>query len=387
MSLLFGPPRETFRGATARVHATLHPMISRGVLYPFAALFSFGCADMLGLGGLTYDQGEGETTVRTGGAPENSGGTPEGAGGSVSGDGGVHTSLGGGSNGATSGVSFLLLDREAQVAALPLPNESPGYFVFEPSSQELSRVKADGTGSEVLATWDWPALDGFSHLAAVPFSEGITLIGYDRASGSTSQAILQGEGDFQILANDIGTSGRTALLPLFTGAEWLAFVYSASNGNYRYFRPLPAEDAALFAGSSEPGWTSIERFVNGDDVGVLKHNEATRLLQFDRFVALGAPLSSVFTLELDRAFSHMVTFGGDSVLLYQAGSGLVVTGKIVEEQGSVSFVETQKGYFRGDLSQIEPLSGDIALTFSSASGRAVVRTLDPLENDPAIPVR
>jgi hypothetical protein len=307
------------------------------------------------------------------------------------GDGDGDQSLGNSAGASGESDDFsVLLDRSAVLAASPLPAELPSYFFFEPGSGNLSYRRQDGETSSVLGTWTWPAPEGVSHLAVVPYPEGLTLLSYDQISGSTSQATLNNQGEFEIVSTDIGTSGRTEVVAFYNGEEWLAFVYSVSDGNYRYFRPLPSDRTELFAGISEPGFTSIDRFAVGEDAGLLKHNRATGLLQFDRFVAVGEPLQEVFKVSLDESFSDMVTFGDGWILLYQEGPGTAVTGRIVQAETGAYFSEAERGHFRGNLSQITPLAGTLsgqAFTFSAASGQAVLRNLAPLEGTPPVVVR
>ncbi len=345
---------------------------------------------MLGLGGLTYDQGEAE--LSTGGSqsvqPATGGQPPSTAGG----DGDLNL---GGAPEETPPDSFsILLDRDSLIAASPFPRAFADYFIFDPGKEELSFLRQDGYRSIEIGAWDFPAPEGLTHLRVVPFDGGMTVMGYDSVSGYTSQAIVGNDGEFEFVSTDVGTSGRTALISFFADGVWLALAYSASDGNYRYFRPAPAEEGEVFAGEWEPGWTGVAPFSVGSDVGVLKFDESTGKLQFDRLTRRGEPFETMLELVLPKSFSHMQTFLGDEagrrtgVVLYQQGSGEVVTGKLTVDGSGVEFVQEATGYFRGDLTQIVPLSSiqkAFAFTFSATSGQAVLRDLSPL-GDLGIPV-
>lgn len=354
-----------------------------------ASLTLLGCADLLGLKSLTYDGAEERNPPAL---------VPPGDG---DGDGDVFASGGAPGGDDDFPASFAA---SSVWGASPDASGEPYYWVYDPSTETLSSFILRIGAPDLLGHQSWPFAGTLKTLAAVPTSQSTILIGYDPQGATASHVTgADGLGNLTTLLEGPGTSGRTALLATFTGAEWVVLTYSESDGTYRYFRSDP-ENSAVFSGQWDPGWTSVSRFSAENVHGVIKHNRNTRRLTVDRFDVYGSALEEMGVIDLDFDATIVTVFslnGQHALLFYQEGTGAVTTARLKLKEQSVAqggafgsydleLEVVGEGVFRGDVTQIVTLShseGPFAITFSAHSGKATLASLQPLNAGGPIVVR
>lgn len=262
---------------------------ARTALALLGACSTLGCADMLGLGGLTFDQSAsgGAASEETGG----SGSEPGGGSGGVAGSGGSDFGVGGSIN--TGGT---------------------------PPSFEDDYPATWSSGALITAAW--------SGLDAEAFDRNSTFWVYSPESGRLARHRLD-----RLLPDWLGSSDAPSgwdlvYAPELGATPWL-FGYHARTGLVDFGpAPLPEDAFAGSAAAGSPGWTHL--VLAGDP-------EAPYLIAADapaRLVRIGPadpdtedPLVSVVTWDVD--FTDLVAFrweGVDGVL------------RLDRELGSAAFV-------------------------------------------------
>jgi len=380
------------------------PVTVRLGLALVGALCTLGCADMLGLGGLSFDQeaSGGSAALASGGVPGAVGGASGGVGSGGVGSGGAS----GGAPGSGGEIAVPGSGGRAQpppsiadeypitlrlggqlvvtwpgVGPDPLPDNST-FWVYSAeagtlSTHHLDTLLPDAQGdSEVPTTWD---------LLYAPHLKGVTwLCGYDAATGFLDSGLppLPG-GEF---AGDRrgGSGGWTHIL--LAGDPRSPFVIAADSTS-RIVRIGPAdpdaEDAQVTSITWEAPFTELVPFRRGATDGVLRLDSALGAADFVPIEegAFGQGVS----LELDppKDWSLAISYSsehGSGLLLYYADDGEAYA----YQPTALDTYELESVLWpRGvtDLASVRADDEPWALTYDAETGVTDVRFLDPLEED------
>jgi len=363
------------------------------------ALPLLGCADMLGLGGLTFED------EATGGAPPSSGGSGGSTGGAGGGSGGV---------GPASGGSLVIGsggDPHIPVPELGFTDEYP---------------KTWPTGAIVTATWP-----GFGPDA---LDDNNTFWVYEPTDGAVTSHRLNLLSADRLAASSTLPDWELVYAPTLDQVAWL-FGYQADTGLLDY-GPAPVADEAFEAKAlaGSPGWTHL--FLAGDAAhpfliaadresrlvrigpadpnanepevtSVTWDQDFTELLAFRRegvdgllrldsalgsvdFVPiegglLGEPMALAFDTLPGWSLAATYPVASDAgLVIYRADTGAVET----YLSGTASDIpRTDSTLWRRDLSSIVPVNGDgtpWAVAYDAATGVTDVRCLDPLESETVV---
>ncbi len=151
------------------------------------------CADVLGLDGLSYDQGQTKAEARRGGTAGD-GDFPLGTGGEL------ELVLGGSEGLRTSykDTDFpVLWPEDSLIVTLPAALDSNFYWVYRPSEHLLYSYELNFTGADLLGRQAWPKDIPVSHLVAVPSDDGPVLIAYSDMGWTTWVRNVLGNGELE----------------------------------------------------------------------------------------------------------------------------------------------------------------------------------------------
>lgn len=366
-------PRFRLRGASlARVKL-------RFVYFAASWLPLIGCADILGLDGLTYDQGLEESSEGLG-TEDKPPAVTFGSGGTI--------------DLTEEEPDFPLeLRLDAIVVSSPMPVHDSHYWVYAPGRDEIASYRL-GSGADLQGTQDLPSDHGYTHLTVFPAGEGYRFFAYDSGSGSVAQFTdVDGEGEIVLEDQDVGTAGRSTLISFGFGESWLGLAESSDSGNYRYFEPDRDKGLDVVAGTWDPGYSRVSSFVYNDEQGVLRFNPEEGKIQFARLVAYGEPFETVFEIEAPFPATHLLTYAGPSgweLALYDAGTGWIETAVIGDFGEGPSYFMQEDSVFRENLVSLSIvyLEGyPHAITFGRSARIAQLRRLVPLDVTPGVIVK
>ncbi len=363
-----------------------------------ASLALSGCADMLGLDGLTFERRVDEVRLD----PNTTGGS-DGAGGAFGSGGLTVGEPAPGAGGLDVGGPVptlprhpLALDPDVILVASP---SLPKYRVYEPGSgkivtHEMALASPDSRDWGVMIGEPSQWKPGFSHVVEIPTEGGGSLLlGYEAESGlvdiveDLDEPVLEGE-------PSAGTPGWTQMFAFPYEERWLLFVYSADTGHFRLgpAEPGTADGKTIAMGDWEPGWTSVTPFRHGGEAGLLKFDAATGEVQFDRLLALGEGTELAAEGSVEGDVSHLVAFeseGKQWVALYSRSSGAVSTGSFGDAP-TLQFTEESSNFWREGIDGLQRL--DVrnvpnALTSSRETGVVDLISLAPLESSNPVVIR
>lgn len=335
-----------------------------------------GCADMLGLGGLSYDRTEGAGEEQSGGS--------------------ASVSASGGSAGTLGSPPTAPDDPEAEY---PI-DLGPGLIVaaeyqgigpqsFRADSQvffgragsptltlfQMSSTEDDSAGAAAVAR-------PFSHLVAPRTVQGLSLILYDQASGIVRFGPVP-EPDADFLAEEsAGSSGWTSLVLTGPGHAPTLFSFDTTSGDHRYGPADWNTDEPNIRWGTWPGsWSRVVAFARGSQWGVLRLDAGSGAVEF---VALDGPeaaeaesLGSV-TQGWSLAASYQSQAGPRLLLYYPDGSIIALS----ESKGSLTPADAS--LWRRDMTDMVPIFIDgqpWALTYAKSTGILDLVSLEPLEAD------
>lgn len=344
-------------------------------------VLSFGCADMLGLEGLSY---EGPVDSKDDSEEMDPAIEP-------------HLGFGGAIEEPYEDADFpLSVEKGTVIFADPRPSLDSLYYFYDPSEKALTVHQLTASAPDEIGHQSWPTETPLSLFASFP-GERDLIWGYAPESGDLSAITgADGKGALTSVENEVGTQGRTHLFPFEWDGEWLGFVYDASSGNYRYFHPQDSS-APIISGTFRQNLTSLCPFSYEGESGVLQHSASNQELSFDRFTDKQSALEPVFSVPGPAEITHIRTFIADGawlVALYSAGTGHIEVGRLSQEEGEgegeevVAYHQLDTALFREALTSLTVVyaSGTpYLITYSDESERAALRRLWPLD-DPDAPI-
>ena len=364
----------------------------------FGALSTLGCADMLGLGGLTFEQ-------EASGGAASVGGTL-GAGGST-----------GGQTSASGGSLIDLGTGGEQIAPPPPPppkfsdeypvtwptsalvvstwhgfgpdrrDDTGAFWVYDPATGSLASYRLDllepDLLGEQLTTFEADFLYS-PELGALPW-----LFAYDAPSGLVAYGPAPSGDDPFETDSQAGSPGWTHLLLAGDPSDPFLIAADSVAGLVRIGPADPnAEDPLVTSVSWDSSFTELLPFRRSEQDGLLRLDSASGDVAFVPIEAgqLGDPI--VLTLEVPPGWSLAATFpmrGEAGLALYHGEDGAIET-YFPDSAGDL--VPDEYALWRRDLTAIVPVGADgesWAIAYDAATGIADVRELDPL--DPAIVVK
>lgn len=360
-------PQTRSRASLATVRLPWAPVI-------LLSLASSGCADVLGLDGLSFDR----TLEEDPAAPLTTDEPLVGTGGEAN----VDLS-------APDDGFPLQVTRDVIVVGSPEPAVDSLFWLYARDAQTIASYHLDRVGK--LGVQDLPSETKLSHLSAFPSEEGTLLFGFDSQTGFVSSfEDVDGEGNVTIVDEDVGTTGRTHMTAFPWGQSWLALAATASDGHYRYLNPNPKAGVDVVAGQWDPGLSSVMPYEFDGQTGVLRHDGESGRFQFHALEEYGKPLAFVFEVTVDVSATHVISSqdeGVPFVALYEQSSGTITTGSFGISEGDVQFFSWDSGSVREGLTSLVPvyLNGiPHAITYSDATGVIQLRSLSPLESSPVV---
>lgn len=318
------------------VSDTLWPM--RALLTGVVLLGTVGCSDMLGLGGLTYDQGLEETEPLEG--PRTT-------------DKGTGLGLGGFGPGPEDYVDLdfpVIWPEGSLVTSLPATGDGFYYWVYHPDQGQLLSYLYQPSGLDLIAENDWPDGVPVSELLAFDDEGTPFLVAYSDAGWKTelTQVLRSGAMSFESRGASGGLSHvRAASL----GGHDVVFSYDSLDGDYRFVPTTQGSEAPAGAGRLEVGFDLVERYRVGEQEGLLFFHAADSRLEFWAFDEDAADLVQIFSNILDFPVSHLLTFEsalGSGILFYDTAQGLARVRSLIPVDESWELVRTG-----GDWQQFE----------------------------------
>lgn len=379
--------------------AVSRPPSLAGVLHAtLTAACLAGCADLLGLENLEFEQtSEEQTTAQPGGG----GGT----GFVVPGTGGAPPSL-------DELWGFPANWPEAMiVAAQPPPfsgvpsaeeRASSSFHVYQPASGLLTSYRLTTDGREI-ATSQWVPKEAphFSYVVLRPGAEALGLFGYYASTGRSEHAASfdPWNADWQsdpprslVTREYTGSAGWTHAVTLRHADGWRFLQYNQWDeelGMALYRMSLAdvvraeAENISAVGGPWEAGWSSLLAYDLGDgEHGVLKFNAETGVAELDRLSEDGWELSTVARSEWGLGWTHAITFlaeGEPQVVLYDAALGTVALGRLDEE---LDFEVLESGLWETGWTSMTLFEVDgegYVLNHNAATGEARVSPVPRIE--------
>lgn len=382
-----------------------------------SVLATSGCADLLGLDGLTFDR----TT-----APQETDASG-GAGGGRQDDPKLIVPATGGAGGAENRpppTQQELWGFPAKwPAVIPVAAQLPRSFgLHVPEEEETNsafHVYESATGrltshrlledrrEEIAASWS----PGFDLVLPRPSAAGVRLFGYTAEDGRNElgppwdpwgvpeeeRASLQGEVRY-------GNPGWTHVLPLRHGGGWRLVVHNELTGRYRVGPAITdapeSYDHPSIGGTWERGWPSLLPYDLGDgEHGLLKLSLGAGLAQLDAFSEIDGAPESIAAVDWrgeewfswsDEPWTHALTFVvGETpeLLVYSAGSGRALRGRLDAE---LTFsVDAEAFWAEGwtSLTLVHAGGETYALAYDEERAVAQMLTLDPLGGSDPVVIR
>lgn len=382
--------------ARSRAPGRRRPLDARWLL----ALACTGCADLLGLDGLSFDQAEGPLVE-----PKPSESPAAGAGGTTS-------VLGPG----TGGSAEELEDRwgfpeewapNALVVAADLPptlDPQPGpgpatsaLQVYDPASGELTSQRFLAYDREErVSAWE----PGLTHAVARPHRDVLGIFGYRKSTGAWSFAA-----PFDPWAADVSevatpepvvadsgdtTPAWTHITLLWHGGDWRVVYYDAESGDYNLLLADPERMAESerekTVGSWRPGFTGLYAYATPDGGhGLLSHDATTGEVVFSHFTDDGWALETVATRQWNPRWSLLLPFvaEGQARILFYDPAGLANVDVLHEDLVAPDTGESWPGKVTS-LTLFHTQDVPRALLYSRGQGVAKQRQLHPFEGEPVV---
>jgi len=371
----------------------VEPVTARLVLASIGALATLGCADMLGLGGLTFDQAAAGGAPATGGAAVSGAGGSGGsaAGGGTTGAGGLTLGTGGsGIEENTGGSSPRLTDEYPLTwptgATLVAewrgfgPSTAAGttFWLYDREAStlfthRLRLEEPDELGSSL-------APEGWDLLYAPTIDGSQWLFGYEAATGLVDFGPAPVPGELFAPDTQAGSAGWTHVLLAGDAAAPLLVAANRETGMVRIGPADPTlEDPIVSAITLDSPFTHLLPYRIGDTDGIVQLDSATGEAAFLPIVDGMLGEASALELGASPGWSLAATYNGGSgpsFVLYDASSGRVETYR----PGGGGF-NHEDSLWRLDLTAIVPLFGDgeqWAMTYDAETGVADLRALEPL---------
>ena len=190
------------------------------------SLASLGCAQVLGIDGLTFEEADDEHQD----APVDPGQESEA---------GTSVGLDAASPVVDERAFPALLGPMKHIVGRPDILSDTPYVVYDPTSGQVEshRVDVHRNRYEVAESWIWER--DWSSVYEIPRAEGTMLIGYDAELGLAQQVPTDDDIGRQQAGEVLaGTPGWTDIVPIETSEGWQVLAYSRDSGHYRFGRAL-----------------------------------------------------------------------------------------------------------------------------------------------------
>lgn len=290
----------------------------------------------------------------------------------------------------------------------PEEETASAFHVYEPATGRLTSHRLlEDRREEIAASWS----PGFDLVDPRPGTTGVRLFGYTAEDGRNELsppwdpwgapeddlASLYGEARY-------GNPGWTHVLPLRHGGGWRLVVHNELTGRYRVGPAITdapeSYDHPSIGGAWEPGWSSLLPYDLGDgEHGLLKLSLGTGLAQLDVFSEVDGAPASIAEIDWrgeewfsrsDEPWTHALTFvvgEARGLLVYSAGSGRVLRGRLDAE---LTFtVDAEAFWAEGwtSLTLVHARGKNYALVYDEERSVAQMSTLDPLSSAGIIVIR
>ena len=344
------------------------------------SLASLGCAQVLGLDELTFEEADNELQA----APGDAGKESE-AGTSIEGD-------------AASPVvderAFpTLLGPMKHIVARPDILSDTPYVVYDPDSGrvESHRVNLHLNRYEVAESWLWER--DWSSVYEIPRAEGTMLIGYHAELGLAEHVPTDDDVGRQQAGELLaGTPGWTDIVPIETSEGWQVLAYSRDSGHYRFGRALleDPEGSEVRTGTWPEPWTLLVAHPLEQGAAVLKYDADTGDAELEQLSGSAEAVGNTWRGNLGSGWTSIVSFPtGDGVLLllYETEQGDAATGTMRLADEELSFQSLETSAWREGISHVVPMrlgSDPYAVTYSEDTGVAELRSVVPLEEPAAV---
>lgn len=366
---------------------------ARTAMALLGACSTLGCADMLGLGGLTFDQtaSGGAASLGTGGG--GSGGQGSDGSGATPGSGGFDVGAGGqdpvGSGGAPPSFeddypatwpSGALVTAAWPGFGAEAFEQNSTFWVYSPESGTLARHRLDLDLPDWLG--DSAAPPGWDLAYAPQFAGTPWLFGYDAQTGLVDYGPAPAPGDALASTVAAGSPGWTHFV--LAGNPQSPYLIAA-DAPARLVRIGPADPD-----TEDPQVSVVTWDVDFSDLLAFRWEDLDGVLRLDRelgaaaFVpiedgTLGAPTE--LALALTRGWDLVASFpaaGGAGLVVYYADTGIVETRV---STGGASTFQHDDATWQRDVDAIVPVTGGgeaRALTYDADTGVAALHGLVPL---------
>jgi hypothetical protein len=354
------------------------------------ACSTLGCADMLGLGGLTFEQ---QATGGTSTAGGSSGGAEGGAGG-LFGSGGQPIQIPTETGGAppilpkvtdeypSTWTSGAVITATWSGFGLDALSEESSFWVYEPvtgllTSHRLDVLEPDELGhSAAKANWDFlyaPTVDGTTWL-----------FGYAAPTGLVDYGLAPLPGQPFATAVEAGSPGWTHVLLAGDPDSPFLIVADRSSRTVRIGPANPnAEDALVTSVVWDEDFTELLAYRKESVDGLLRLDSVLGEVAFvpieDGMLGEVVELGLTPTPGWSLAATFPTRDGAAALALYRRGDGSIETYHATTDPSS--FLH-DSDLWRRDLSSIVPVIANgvpWALAFDATTGVADLRSLDPLE--------
>jgi|GEM_PF-3396270 len=272
-------------------------------------LCATGCADMLGLNGLTYEQEPSPEPVAGAGGSEPIVGGTGGGGGDIA-------------VGQCEKDAAVPVSSEALVVLNSMSDLRNRLWIYEPAEGELSSYFNGDCGLQKLASRFWvaPLGQSWTNMVVVPTDSGPMLVAYERGQGQIDRATEVSPDSELEIEHSVGTAHLSELLAVSRQGEWQLLTYTAESGVYRWLSVHRDATAPTGNGRMGENWTSLSAYHFDGHDGVLKFDQERQRIEFDAFPSESGPLEPVLQMDLPEEHRER-----EWIPLPDAGSGLVLS--------------------------------------------------------------
>ncbi len=229
-------------------------------------LLPLGCADVLGLDGLTYESAEPETVAASGGTSgeEASGGTGAGL------NAGIETgNLGDPLPTDKSAImdDFPATWPEGTLFAFEPGVSEPYYFAYEPEAHRLSVLKVR-EGDDLITRTLWAEDLTWTQLVVVSSEAGPVLRGYDPVGLVERVSAFDEQGGFSIHSRQAANPSYSHLTCIHLEVGPMLFAYDENSGNYRGVPALSEQSFPIVRGQLQAGRSKVTQMIWEGDPAV-----------------------------------------------------------------------------------------------------------------------